>query len=365
MIDQLIEKYYRGECSEAEKSRLVQYFRENASEIDHFFSEPEWETMKNDQLNKTERTEMFLDRVIAEDSIPVKKPLLRKWLVAASISVLVGLTAAYFFGTTGSGHEDKSVKLLVERTNETGAPAGTLPNTVIRKNEQDTSVTCYLPDGSAVLLSPHSEIRYTASFNSNKRDIDLEGEAVFQVAKDTHRPFTVYCKEVATTALGTRFKVSALKGKEHVSVILLEGKIVVRGTAVAYHGNRYYLLPGNEIVYNSKNRTFSFNTDIMPPVKMAIIRPDNNENAAADEHIQVNHEQKFIHFNDVGMARVLAIMARKYGVSIAYPTDRINDIRFVGTIKENEPIQKILSDITSMNNLELIADTLHKKYTIR
>ncbi len=88
--------------------------------------------------------------------------------------------------------------------------------------------TMTLQDGSKVMLNSGSTLRYIKNFESNRRMLYLTGEAYFEVAKDSLRPFTVVAGGVMTTALGTAFNVSAY-GEEDVNVSLVEGKVAVEG----------------------------------------------------------------------------------------------------------------------------------------
>jgi transmembrane sensor len=81
-----------------------------------------------------------------------------------------------------------------------------------------------LVDGSAVTLN--SDSRATVRLEKGQRRVELErGEALFDVAKDKSRPFTVWSGKVSVQAVGTVFEVRALP--EDVSVTVTEGTVVV------------------------------------------------------------------------------------------------------------------------------------------
>ncbi len=88
--------------------------------------------------------------------------------------------------------------------------------------------TMTLQDGSKVMLNSGSSIRYAKNFETDRRVLYLKGEAYFEVAKDSLRPFAVIAAGVKTTALGTAFNVSAY-GDEDIHVSLVEGKVAVAG----------------------------------------------------------------------------------------------------------------------------------------
>ena len=60
-----------------------------------------------------------------------------------------------------------------------------------------------LSDGTTVRMGPNSQLIYPKSFDGKTRDVELKGQAFFDVAKDRERPFTVHTKNMDVTALGT------------------------------------------------------------------------------------------------------------------------------------------------------------------
>jgi transmembrane sensor len=83
-----------------------------------------------------------------------------------------------------------------------------------------------LDDGSIVRLDSRSKI--AVRFSRSERNIDLhEGQALFQVAHDTSRPFIVNGREVAIRAVGTQFNVNNLRAD--TVVIVVEGRVRVGG----------------------------------------------------------------------------------------------------------------------------------------
>ncbi|MEO5602419.1 MAG: FecR domain-containing protein [Cyclobacteriaceae bacterium] len=85
-----------------------------------------------------------------------------------------------------------------------------------------------LPDGSIVYLNGASNISYAPNFSTSKREIILSGEAFFEVAKDSLRPFVVIADKLITTALGTSFNIKAYPEDQEVSISLLTGGVSVQ-----------------------------------------------------------------------------------------------------------------------------------------
>ncbi|WP_420603031.1 FecR family protein [Flagellimonas sp.] len=101
---------------------------------------------------------------------------------------------------------------------------------VVKENFKGQKSRITLPDGSSVFLNNNSKITYASKF-IGKREIFLEGEAFFEVKKDSTKPFLVNSNGLLTKALGTSFNIKAHKGKK-VEVGLVTGKISVAATTL-------------------------------------------------------------------------------------------------------------------------------------
>ena len=86
-----------------------------------------------------------------------------------------------------------------------------------------------LPDGSRVTLGMNSRLRYPVRYAGNSRDLYLDGEAYFQVVRDTTMPFRVHTRRGVTEDLGTAFDVRAFGGGP-LNVVVAEGAVVLRST---------------------------------------------------------------------------------------------------------------------------------------
>ena len=134
-----------------------------------------------------------------------------------------------------------------------------------------------LPDGSKVWLNAASSIRYPTAFSGAYRQVDITGEAYFEIAEDANRPFTVRVGSPAgakgeVKVLGTHFNVNAYDDEPSTRTTLLEGAVRVTkdaATAVLKPGQQaeleqagvIKLVPGPDIEQTMawKNGLFVFN----------------------------------------------------------------------------------------------------------
>jgi ferric-dicitrate binding protein FerR (iron transport regulator) len=101
---------------------------------------------------------------------------------------------------------------------------------VTRQNGNGKISQFILTDGTKISLNCNSAVTYAKVFKGDKREVKLDGEAFFEVAKDKTKPFTVIANGIKTTVLGTKFNVSAYKNLKQISVALVEGKVEVQTT---------------------------------------------------------------------------------------------------------------------------------------
>ena len=85
-------------------------------------------------------------------------------------------------------------------------------------------MTVTLADGSMVTLNSMSQLDVPTGFDVDNRTLTLQGEAFFEVARDTLHPFVIETENSRTVVLGTKFNLSAYQN-EGVTLSLKEGKV--------------------------------------------------------------------------------------------------------------------------------------------
>jgi ferric-dicitrate binding protein FerR (iron transport regulator) len=102
-----------------------------------------------------------------------------------------------------------------------------------------------LPDGTRVSLNQYSSLRYIGDGTQSRRQVELTGDAFFEVERDTARPFVIGAGEVQIEVLGTSFYVDARAGRPQVEVIVRSGSV-----AVTAAGESIALSPDERAVYD-------------------------------------------------------------------------------------------------------------------
>ena len=226
----LIEKYLDGNASTAEVRELCEWIKNNDS-LDRWIMQA---IERSDSHLDEEVYERLYTRIKENIESREKKshrrfsfvPMLR-WAAVVCLPIIAAL-AVYELGL------DSKVD--------------TLPLVVTAESGERAKVQ--LPDGTKVNINSASQISYPHDFNGEKRIVELDGEAYFEVTPDKERPFVVKAAGLEITVLGTAFDVCAYKDDNEVSVVLLTGKV-----DVALESDRYVMQPDEKLVYDRNTGT--------------------------------------------------------------------------------------------------------------
>lgn len=110
-----------------------------------------------------------------------------------------------------------------------------------------------LPDGTTGWLNSNSSIKYKGNFIAD-RQVELKGEAFFDVYKNKRRPFVVNTNEINIEVLGTRFNVASYENEKNVEIVLEEGKLIFNNKDMS---KSYTMEPNDLIVYDKDTDAFS------------------------------------------------------------------------------------------------------------
>ena len=103
-----------------------------------------------------------------------------------------------------------------------------------------------LPDSTKVWLNANSKLVYPSSFKEGIRQVELDGEAYFDVWHNGDNPFVVRTKSMNVTVLGTEFNVSAYSGIEEFNIALLRGSVELNSPDLS---RKYRMTAGEQVLY--------------------------------------------------------------------------------------------------------------------
>jgi transmembrane sensor len=174
-----------------------------------------------------------------------------------------------------------------------------------------------LNDGSKVWLNSASSVSFPAVFTGKTRDVEITGEAYFEVAKNAEKPFRVKTNNVLVEVLGTHFNVMAYNDENAVKTTLLEGAV-----KISNNENASVLKPGQQASLNQNGQ----------------IRVVNNPDA--DDSIA--WKDGLFQFSDAGIETIMRQVARWYDVSVSYE-GKIPEREFTGRISRNVKASELLN----------------------
>jgi ferric-dicitrate binding protein FerR (iron transport regulator) len=204
-----------------------------------------------------------------------------------------------------------------------------------------------LEDGSVVTLFPQSKIRYAGNLVLNatyERAIFLQGQAIFDVAKDKRRPFTVYAGNIVTTVLGTTFSIH--ENELGVIVKLYQGKVKIHraGTDLNTRGKDIFLEAGEQL-------RFELGTNL---AKVSSFKRMNRATKNPDDRIG---EQENMVFDHTALTDVMDKLSRYYRTSVGYDKDGLSGMFFSGQVLNTDSLSIILKVIANMNDLKITKTT--------
>ena len=217
----LVRKYLKGKATPEERSFVEAYYRnmDGGQSIDSVLTAEQIRRMEEEMF------ENINQRIGAGAAGAPERSVSGKALIpgapgriraigryAAIAAVLAGLVVGVWL-------------LFSDRAND-----GSELTTIYSKSGKVSKVT--LADGSLVWLNADSRLRFSRAYGRlASREIYLEGEAYFEVAKDGNHPFLVHTKDLTTHVLGTRFNVKAYAFNPDIEVTLLEGRVMLSAPA--------------------------------------------------------------------------------------------------------------------------------------
>ena len=170
-------------------------------------------------------------------------------------------------------------------------------------------------------MNSASELKYPVAFTGKIRDVYLKGEAYFEIAKDSVRPFIVNSGDIKIKQYGTAFNVNA-RSPEKIEVVLVHGSI-----SLLTHNdeNEYRIKPSQLAEYNNSVQSVDVQTvDIKPYVAW--------------------NEGKFI-FENKALGEIMETLSLWYNMDVEFKDDELKALNFTGSVTRDTPVEYILNAI--------------------
>jgi transmembrane sensor len=332
MKEELIIRYIAGQFSPEEETEILNWINQtpdNKKEYYKYLNLWALSSQKKCYDAASPKDIKNFRSLIATKSRPARFKYFSSVLKYAAIALLALLIGKYVVPV-----KDKPTPFALK--NQIIVPLGSKSNII-------------LPDGTTVLLNAGSKLAYSFSYGNTTREVILEGEAYFKVAKNREKPFIVQTAKASIKALGTEFNVKAYPEENRVEAILVKGSILIqqksgKNSSVNRDPNGVILRPGQKMSianeHNSMNPTeathehdknFRGNENIKLSGKITELENAAIETSWKDERWIIQGEK----LDDLAV-----LLSRKFNVNIHLMDIALKEYKFSGTI-QNETIEQI------------------------
>lgn len=380
-IEILFKSFIANQCSEEEIRKLFDVLSKDENSI--FFEKLMEDYVKVDekkvqdallryQMSKSfEKTDRYLVNLIWRDR--VKKPFISskmfRYAVAASILLVCSISGIILFRDSVFKRDVQSAavssilqisgqkNILIDTTSGGLGELVRINNVVLKKvsgHKLKLEVADYsnlrgdsigelhiakgmdlqleLLDGTLVNINSASIFRFPLHDGQGSRQVELQGEAYFDVTKDSHRPFIVRTADQVIKVYGTQFNVKNYADQEKVMTTLYHGKVSIKKAKEQDKGQEFMLSPGQRAVLVKNNQE----------LKREEIR-GNTEDLA--------WTQGFFSYEDAPLKDILQDFTRWYNVEVDWA--HVPDLKFQGTIPRHLSLDKAILWLSRTGNIKI------------
>lgn len=182
-----------------------------------------------------------------------------------------------------------------------------------------------LPDASVAYINSNSTIEIFASFGKEQRQVELSGEAFFEVTHNKELPFTVRAKNTLITVLGTKFNMSAYNEDKQVKTALVSGSVQVETDQ-----NKFRIKPGDQAIVDGSHAI-----QLQENVDMSKI---------------LAWRDGYFRFKDEPIRAIMADLEKWYPIEEVEFKAGSSD-RFSGSIKRSKRLKDVLENIEQVSDL--------------
>lgn len=177
-----------------------------------------------------------------------------------------------------------------------------------------------LSDGTLVYLNSMTKIRFPERFSEKCREVEVCGEAFFEVAENKRVPFVVKTDAYEITVLGTKFNVTAYADEQVATTTLVEGAVSISGKCI---GEAKTLRPNEQFVL------------------------DRVSGSVEIKNVDVNYytawKDGMFRFRDVRLEEIMHVVERWYDMTVVYEDESVRDLHFGFNMSRLETIEPLLN----------------------
>ena len=173
-----------------------------------------------------------------------------------------------------------------------------------------------LADGTQVWMNADSRLRYPVNFIGPKREVELTGEAYFDVTANRERPFVVKTGLGDVRVYGTQFNVKCYSGDGEIATTLVEGNVAFVNDWVGETS----LIPDQQLVYREGEQK----------VKVEKVKVRN----------YVSWRKNILSFENESLENIMKVLSRWYDVEVVFEDTDLKKLSFTGNLDKYSHIEK-------------------------
>lgn len=186
-----------------------------------------------------------------------------------------------------------------------------------------------LSDGTKVWLNAESSLVFPVEFSGNKRQVSLQGEAYFEVARNEHVPFVVSTESgVKICVLGTQFNVEAYDDRESIKTTLVEGCVDVQAG-----DQKIRLLPHEQLQYHKNTAE----TEVREVNVREIIAWKNG----------------WFVFDNTTLGEIVKTLQRWYNIEVEFVRSELEHLRFTGDLSRYDSFDAVIRMFEDTKKLKM------------
>jgi len=215
-------------------------------------------------------------------------------------------------------------------------------NTVSTKRGSKSKVQ--LPDGTQVWLNADSRITYNENFQGAQREVELTGEAFFDVVRDETRPFIIHTSTIDVKVLGTAFNVRSYADEKNTETSLIHGSIEVTLINSA-DKKKIILRPNDKLIVNNnearlaEKKITKSHEPLMTLGKISFKKADSS----VTETMWVKNK---LAFDEEPLEEIALKIERWYDVKVSIMDERLKREPYTGTF-ELETLPEVLEALNA------------------
>lgn len=369
-IQRLADKYLQGIATEEEEDCLHRWYESKGYDLEELIILSEGEDIEAVKSRLFGQVQAKIDarHTITESDSLVNKVGVRRWMYYAAALLIVSLIGIYYFTSTtsepktfytetlqndiGPGGNNAILELengslidldqinIGELIDLDGVTVSKVADGVLSINTSDFSdaefnrmntiktppggqYNLILPDGTKVWLNASSILKFPNVFDQKARQVDLTGEAYFEVAQKKTQsnllvPFYVDSKSQRIEVLGTQFNINSYPNENIVKTTLLEGS--VRVSALSTKAISHVLLPGQQ----------------------SQLQGNQLDVKEVDIESEISWKNGDFIFNNEALKSIMRKIERWYDVEVHYQSSN-NELKFSGAVSRTKNLSEVLS----------------------